>query len=163
MSFDNQTPNVSNQLPISSDFPIKDKELKQMVDDTYSRIVTAVNTKIGGLYQPIETATFQEFYITNTQSSQDVYRTTIDFGPLPNTSVDRISHNLDVNDNFTLVKIYGAASDQDDLTYIPLPFASPVLIENISLSMDSEDVIIQTGSDRSNYKTSYVIIEYTKG
>lgn len=163
MSFDNQTPYQSNQLPKSIDFPIENKELKYLVTEAYSKIVSAVNTKIGGNYQPIETSTFGKFFIVELQQMQDIFRITIATGTLPDNTTLLVPHNLDVDEDFTLVNIYGSATDTNNLTFIPLPYSSPVLNENISLSMDQENVIITTGSTRSNYTQSYVVIEYTKG
>jgi hypothetical protein len=48
------------------------------------------------------------------------------------------------------------------MQYIPLPYASPTLVNNIQLSVDATNVTITTGIDYSAYTVTYVILEYIK-
>lgn len=89
-----------------------------------------------------------------------VFRKVVICGALPNAGLKTIPHYLPINSGVTATRIYGAASDTTGLTYIPLPYASPTLANNIELSVDANNVNITTGANRTNYNMSYVIIEY---
>lgn len=91
-----------------------------------------------------------------------VYRTTVNFGALPNAGLKSVAHGIPFTAAFSATRIYGAASDTTGLTYIPLPFASPVLNENIKLDVDAVNVNVTTGINRTNYNLCYIVIEYLK-
>ena len=62
--------------------------------------------------------------------------------------------------NPMLTRIYGVASDLAGTTFMPLPYASPVLADNIELWVDNANVNIKVGKDRSSYTVSYIVVEY---
>ena len=84
----------------------------------------------------------------------------INFGALPNAGTKSVPHNIPINGSYTFTRIYGAASDTTGLNYIPLPYASPTAANNIELNLDATNVNIITGSNRSNFNITYVIVEY---
>jgi hypothetical protein len=43
-----------------------------------------------------------------------------------------------------------------------LPYASPTDADNIELSVDVTNVSITTGSDRTGFTTTYIVLEYIK-
>jgi hypothetical protein len=163
MSFSSDIPLQSNQLSVSVEFPKPDDSaFLDTLSLTYKRIADAVNTKEGALYQPVETATFQKYFKpAETQNFRNVYRMTINFGTLPNTTSDTEPHNIDFTENFRVTRIYGAATDPVNLLYIPLPYASASGAD-IELSLDATNVIITTASNRTAFTESTVVIEYTK-
>lgn len=91
-----------------------------------------------------------------------VFRTVVNFGALPNAGAKAVPHNIPFNFAFSATRIYGAASDTTGLTYIPLPFASPTLNQNIQLDLDAVNVNITTGINRTNYNLCYIVIEILK-
>lgn len=95
-------------------------------------------------------------------SQRPVFRTVVNFGALPNAGIKSVVHNIPFNNGFSATRIYGAASDTTGLTYIPLPFASPVLNQNIQLDLDAVNVNVTTGINRSNYNLCYIVIEILK-
>lgn len=163
MSFSSDIPLQSNQLPISIEFPSPDDPaFLDTLSLAYKRIADSVNTKEGALYQPVETSTFQKYFKpAETQNFRNVYRMTVNFGTLPDTSSDTEPHNIDFTERFRVTRIYGAATDPVNLLYIPLPYASPTG-DDIELSLDATDVIITTASNRSNFTECTVVIEYVK-
>jgi hypothetical protein len=92
-----------------------------------------------------------------------VFRTTINFGALP-AAVKSVNHNIGITNPspFTFTRIYGVASDTVNRLYIPLPYASPTLNENIKVDVTATQVTITTGIDRSNYNVCYIVLEYIK-
>lgn len=163
MSFTSDNPLQTNQLPISVEYPQDPKLLQVVNTETYKRTANAVNTKTSGLYLPQEIASFQQYFTSgNPMQNRDVYRKVVDFGALPNTAAKTVAHGITFDSNSTLTRLYAAATDPVNLLYIPIPYASPTLANNIELSLDSTNVIITTGNNRSAFTTCYVVIEWLK-
>lgn len=164
MGFTSDIPSLGNQLPISLDFPSDQNAFRDRIQDVYQSIASAVNSKIGGLYSPIEKITSEQYFDPlNISKYKNVYRKVVDFGALPNASTKSVLHGIDFSENSYLTHLYSAASDPINFEYLPLPFASPVLASNISLSIDQNNINITTGSDRTAFTTCYVVIQYVKG
>ncbi len=89
-----------------------------------------------------------------------VFRTVVNFGALPNAGAKAVAHGLTVNAATSFTRIYAAASDPVGFNYIPIPYASPTLANNIEISVDANNVTITTGSNRTNFTICYVILEY---
>ena len=87
-------------------------------------------------------------------------RKMIVMGTLPNTGTISIAHNITIDANTIFTRIYGTANDTAANTYIPLPFASPTLANNIQVDVDATNVNITTGSNRTNYTRTYIILEW---
>jgi hypothetical protein len=98
------------------------------------------------------------FIENNPGSFKNVYRTVISFGELPNSTSKSIPHNINGwGSNFLLTRAYGAGTDTEGLSSIPIPN------EGIFLEINSTDVTITTTSDFSSYTQTTVVLEYTKG
>lgn len=97
-----------------------------------------------------------------------IFRKVIDTATLPNAGVSTIAHNIVVvpalpnPTTFRFTRIYGAATDPVNHVFIPLPYSSPVLNENISVYADTTNVYITTGINRTNFTVSQIVLEYTK-
>ena len=91
----------------------------------------------------------------------DVYVKRIDFGPLPNKSSKVIASGIDFN-NATLVKLEGIAKYSTNNIAFTIPFANPSTLEySIMLNVDnSNNVVITTGSNRSDYNGVVTIYFY---
>lgn len=164
---------LSNQLPISIDFP-RDKEsydeLIQCIDLLYKRIANAVNTKEGAIYQPIELASFGRYPLRSTTAPYpylpnqfvNIYRKTIDFGALPNTALKSVAHGIAFTTAFKMTIIYGCATDPVNQLYIPIPFSSPTLNQNIKIDIDGTNINITTAIDYSAFTMCNVVLEYSK-
>ena len=87
---------------------------------------------------------------------RDVFRVVINFGALPNATTKSVAHGISVNAGTTFTCIYACASDTTGFNYIPIPYASPTLVNNIELKVDATNVTIITGSNRSNFNVCYV-------
>jgi hypothetical protein len=136
-----------------------------MVRTYLNQIATAVNTKDSGYYNQIQTVTGQQFVPTfdlNRSASaqyRDVVRVVVATGTLPNTGTITVAHGITFTANMVATRIYGAATNPSN-AWIPLPYASPVLANNIELNLDATNVNITTGSNRTSFTTSYVVIEF---
>lgn len=145
------------------------KELLVRLYQNINNISLALNLKDSGYYNNIGTFVNGQLWFPNPAYNsstlikptfRQVFRVVINFGTLPNIGTKSVAHNITINTSYTFTRIYATASDTTGLTYIPIPFASPVLVENIKLDVDANNVNITTGSNRTNYNVCYVILEY---
>ncbi|CAB4127761.1 hypothetical protein UFOVP97_27 [uncultured Caudovirales phage] len=146
------------------------KELIIRLTQKINEMIIALNLKDTGYYVLNEFLNSQVFFpnplLTDTTPQspyfRQVYRLVVNFGALPNAGLKSVPHGLVPTALWSFTRIYGAATDPIGLNYIPLPYASPVLANNIELNVDAVNVNIITGSDRTNFTTTYVILEYIK-
>ena len=147
------------------------RELLVRMYQNLSNMANLLNIKDSGYYVINEFLNSQGFFqnpatVNNTDIQpelRNVFRTVVNFGALPNTGTKSVAHNIMITNTFSFTRIYAAASDQTGLTYIPIPYASVTAIaDNIELYVDSTNVNIITGSNRSNYTLCYVVLEYIK-
>lgn len=152
---------------------IQSPEFKELLIRLYQNInsiTTALNLKDSGYYDTLEFVTGSQLFPNPSLSSssstvptfRNIYRTTVNFGALPNTAAKAVAHGIPITAGYSFVKIYGAASDQAALSFIPLPYASPTLANNIQVDVDATNVTITTGSNRTNFTIAYVVLEYIK-
>lgn len=159
MSFSSDRPGLQNQLPLSVELSEDPKEMRFDINDLYQSIASAVNNKIGGLYVPEEKINSEQYFDpSNLQKLKQVYRMTVDFGALPNTSSKSVAHNVSGwNSSWRLTSAWGGASDPVNLQYLPIPN------DGILLEINSTSVTVTTTSNRSAFTASTIVIEYTKG
>lgn len=144
------------------------KELLIRLYQNINNITLALNLKDSAYYTQQEFLNGQAFFANpntvNFENNQrQAYRMVINCGALPNIGTISIPHNIDIMPSYTFTRIYGCSSDQTNLSYLPLPYSSSISIaNNIELNVDSSYVNITTGTDRSSYVTTYVILEYLK-
>lgn len=86
-----------------------------------------------------------------------IYKKTVDIGNLPNNTSKSVAHNI--SNLSTLVKIEGAAKSSTG--FLPLPTVLTVAANQVGVTVDSTNVNIYTGLDRSSY-SGYVTLYYTK-
>lgn len=163
MSFSSDKPLQANQLPISIKLPESPEDLNQELVLLFKRYANAVNTKTGGLFQNLETAAFDQYVVENNPLTfRPVYRKMIFFGTLPNTATKSVAHGIAFGTSFRLVRIYGAATDPVGLVYIPLPYSSPTLNQNIKLNADATNVNVETAINYTAFTSTTIVLEYVK-
>lgn len=161
----------STLIPISNivdpsllrDMDIKSDEFKRyMVSlvENVNSILLAVNAKDVGIYNNEETITGQNYFNDDKNEQRPVYRKVIDFGALPNTAIKTVAHGLDAAWEYKFTRIYGVASDSTNKIYIPIPYSSSTAADIIELYVDSTNINITTGKDRTSFDTTYVVVEY---
>lgn len=163
--------NTTNVWDVPGLNEVKDPTVQQLLIRLYQNIgeiALVLNVKDTGFYNTDEFVNGQLWFqnplnaSTNTNSTEfrQVLRKVINFGALPDTALKSVAHGITCTSSTTFTRIYATSSDTTGLTYIPIPFASPVLAENIKLDIDATNINITTGSNRSNYNVTYVILEY---
>lgn len=89
-----------------------------------------------------------------------IYRKVVNFGSLPNATSKNVSHNISNLENMINIKGW---TKRDDGTTFPLPYESGTNIsENIALFTNNTNISIYCGTNRTEFSTTYIILEYTK-
>lgn len=147
----------------------KFKELLIRLYQQVGNIAMAINGKDTGIYDTSEFVCGQTFFPNpnpiagQPNKERQVYRKVISFGTLPNTATKTVAHDIALSPGLFFTRIYGTAADPLTNKYIPLPFTSPGALGGaIELWVDGANVKIITGSDRTAFTITYVVLEYLK-
>ena len=115
--------------------------------------VTADKTAFGGDYSTGEVNTGFTWVDAKT-----IYKKTVNFGALPNTTTKTVAHGITAVDS--VINVTGVAKFTTGV-FFPLPFAALTLPSQIQMFVDGTNISIATGSDRSS-GSAYITIYYTK-
>lgn len=142
----------------------------QPLQQQINSINMVLNTKVSGYYALSEFVNGAVWYpdpaLTSATAQSPTWRQefqkVIVIGTLPNAAGTlTIAHGLTVTSGYSFTQIYGSANDPST-TFIPLPYASPVLADNIELWADTTNVYIKVGKDRSGFTDTRVVLKYIK-
>lgn len=155
-------------VPVYDVVPEKWEEARPFLVETLKKITNAVNTREIGFFLDQELLAGKQFIpganiVANGGSNQQfrtVLRKVIDFGQLPNTGLKGVLHGINVDANFTLVQMYGAATDPVSLVSFPLPLDSAGTKTGVALFMNATQVLILTESNRSTFTRCFITVEY---
>lgn len=153
-------------LPQSHTIPEDWENGRAYFVEHFKKIVNNLNVKEIGYYLDEEVLTGKQFIpssTTNYDTStpfRNVFRMVVNFGQLPNNTTKSVAHNITVNSNFTLVSIYGGATNPSNFNCLPLPFVSAGASGQIELYMDATNINITTTSDRTAWTTCFIVCEY---
>lgn len=87
-----------------------------------------------------------------------IYKKTINFGALPNATSKKVAHNIA---SFSrVIRTEGVACYTNGVS-LPLPFVSNVQNASVELSVNSTEITIAAGTNRSG-ATAYTTVYYTK-
>lgn len=173
MSTNNFEPNPFNFQPDVYLFPEQyNDDFRLQLRKYLNDITIALNVKENGFYLEDETPTGAIFIpifttdgATNTKF-RPMFRTVVDFGALPNNSTKTVPHGISTTQNYSVVHLYGAATQPGASTLtssIPIPQAGIPNNDRIELEIDATNVIITTARNtRSDYTRTFVTIEYIK-
>ncbi len=143
------------------------KELLVRLYQQINNVANILNIKDTGQYQLSEFVNGQVYFsnpattVASGEPLEDrqVMRKVINFGALPNTGTKAVAHGITCTIKTSFTRIYACASDPAG-NYIPIPYASPTDANEIELKVDGTNVTIITGSNRTNFTITYVILEY---
>ena len=160
---------LESYVPVYDAVPDKWEDARPFVVEQLKRLANAVNIREIGWFIDEEVLSGKAFIpgLNNaadggtSQQYRQILRKVIDFGPLPAAAIKAVPHGITVDANFTLVQIYGAATDPITFQSIPIPFSTPnALNQNILLSMDAFNVNVVVGINFSNFTRCFITIEY---
>lgn len=141
------------------------KELIVILAQYFNDLAINTNLRDVGMYNTLELINGQQFFRTSAtpgdNSLRPVYRKVIYYPTaLPNAGTVAIPHNLTLTASCSFTRIYGVANNLTGGSFLPLPYASPTLANNIELSVDTTNINVTTGSNRTAYTVNYFIVEY---
>ena len=145
-----------NSDPTSPEFRDGLVRLYQVINN----IAMLLNVKDTGQYSPLEYVCGRQYLFG--QNPLQVFRKVISFGSLPNTGTATVAHGIKVDTNTVFTNIYGTTTDTTAKVGLPLPYASSTAANNIELNVGATNITIITGSDRTSFTTTYIVIEYIK-
>lgn len=148
----------SNNPYLPTSFKYDTETLIPRLQDNYADVAQAVNRREVSLYTTAEIRNGVEYQIGTT--NHGVFRKVIDFGALPNATTKNVAHNITTNANTFFTRIYGTSKDSGASIYIPLPFAAPIASNAISVVVNATNVSITTGTNRTNFTETYIVLEY---
>lgn len=150
---------------------INSQEFRDLLVRLYqniNNIALSVNIRDAGYYDQTEFINGQLFFpdpslsstTAQTPTYRQVFRKVVDFGALTNSSTKNVAHDLDMSvATYIFTRIYGCASDTVGKNFIPLPFGGGA---PISVSVNATNVSVTTTSNRTNFTTTYIVLEYIK-
>jgi len=165
----NTSQQFESYVPVYDTCPENWEEARQFLVEQLKKISNAVNIREIGWFLDEELLSGKQFIPSVssgiTQGTAPQYRTilrkVIDTGTLPNSGTSTIPHGIVFDANFTLMQLYGAATEPPPgTTAIPLPYVDANPANNIQLYIDGTNVIIVTTSNQSKYTRSFCVIEY---
>lgn len=148
---------------------IKSPQFKELLVRLYqnlNRMCLVLNTKEGGYYSLNQFVTGQQYFPAAAATSlvnalyRPVTRKVINFGTLPNTGTTSVAHGINFMSGVSFTHIYGTSTDPVAFSSIPLPYASSVAADNIELKVDATNVTVITGSNRSAFTLTYIVLEF---
>jgi len=176
----NSQANPGAMLPTTYDFDpsvlydveVTSPEFKELIirlAQNMNRMLLVLNLKDTGYYTLEEFLNSQAFFpnpALNSTTAQtpvfrQAFRKVINFGALPNATTTSVAHNINITSGYSFTRIYGTATNPST-AFIPIPFSSPTLNQNIKITVDGTNVSITTGIDYSAYTICYVVLEYIK-
>ncbi len=145
------------------------KELLVRLYQNINNIALVLNVKDTGIYD-IQQFVNGQLYFPNpalnsstaqTPDLRQVYRLVVNFGALPNAGTKTVAHGITCTTTTSFTRIYGCATKPTvAFEYIPLPYASATLVNNIELFVDGTNVNVVTAADYSAYTITYIILEF---
>jgi hypothetical protein len=162
---------VSQELKESDYSNASIGELLVRLYQNTNSIIGALNAKESGYYDTQQVVSGQLFFPNSSAATPQelnwnyrpgirklIFYTTA----LPNTGTVPIPHLIDFTNspNFTFTHIYGCTNNPTTHEGLPLPYAHPTAANAIALSADATKVYITTGSDRTGWTITYIVLEY---
>ncbi len=145
------------------------KQFIKVLTERINDISLQLNLKDTGIYSEEEFVNSQVFFpnpslsptTAQNPTQRQVFRKVINFGALPAITTKTVAHGITIDANTSFTRIYGVAN-RPGLTFIPLPYSSSTLSQNISVSVGTANITIKTAADFSPFTTTYVVLEYIK-
>lgn len=145
-------------IPISSDLKIDNKNFSVDLHHNFSNLALSLSSKQNGSFSALTLPAGITIFPEEDGGEQGLF-VYVDVGTLPNTaSTMTFPHGLTIARS---VRIFGTADDTTAKINLPLPFVSSVGADVIGLYLDSTNINIIVGKDRSSY-TARIGILFTE-
>jgi hypothetical protein len=154
-------------VPSYAAIPDKWEDARPFVVEQLKRHANAINVREIGFFLDEELLSGKSFIpgINNaldgetSQQFRTILRKVVDCGALPNAGLKSVPHGIFIDANFTLIDLFGAATDPIALLSFDLGHAAAPP-NQVEIYLDAINVNIVTGTNRSTYTRSFITIEY---
>lgn len=166
-------PRANELLYEYADFPREfSEEFRTRMIQVINDMCISINSKESGWYSDESTITGEKVlptYSKNLEGAQSVYyrtvrRKCIFTQALPNSSAKSIAHNIQFPKKSVGWRLWGCASQIDGNEelqgFLQIPYAHPTPANCIALYCDRQNIIITTGTNRTNFNFSFAVVEY---
>ena len=163
MTFSSQQ--FETYVPVYDVVPEKWEEARPFLVEMLKKITNSLNVKEVGFFLDEELLSGKSFIPgatlpgNNPGLFRQVLRKVVDFGALPNAGLKSVPHGIVFDINFTLIQLFGAATDPVNFLAIDIGHAAAAP-NQVEIFLDATNINIITGSNRSAYTRTFVIIEY---
>lgn len=174
MSFSSDQPQLSNQLPLSIDFPENPELFLETLGLTYKRIVDSTNTKIGGLFLLQQMANFERWFkqsdtapfTIDTTRTRNGYRNTLNMialngGPIASGATINVPHGIPLTNDSSITRIFGGARSTGPF-FLPIPYApNPTALNtSIEVFLDLTTITLHNGAGQNQLNQVFIVVEY---
>jgi hypothetical protein len=151
---------------------VKNPEFKELLVRLYQNIGSisqVINNKDTGVYHTDEFLCGQIYFPNpnpiagQPNDFRQVYRKVVNFGALLDTATKTMAHDITITPGLFFTRIYGITKDPVANIWLPLPYSSPGALGNaIELNVNGANITVITGSNRTAYTQTYIVLEYLK-
>jgi len=147
--------NLESYVPVYDAVPEEWEDAREFLVEHLKKISNAVNIREIGWHLTEELLSGKQFtppaVVTGASDQyRSIFRKVIDCSPLI-AGANTFAHDINFNASFTLMQLYGAATDS--LAFIAIPLPNDV----DSLSMDATNINITVSAP---YDRCFVVVEY---
>jgi hypothetical protein len=89
-----------------------------------------------------------------------IYKKTINFGSLPNATSKSVAHGISGYENF--ISFSGWAKLSGSNVFFSLPHTDTIAANSIRVNVNSGNVEVIAGIDRTTFTTSFITVYFTK-
>jgi len=152
-------------VPVYDVVPEEWEEARPFLVEMLKKITNSLNSKEVGFFLDEELLSGKAFIPgatlpgNNPGIFRQVLRKVVDFGALPNAGLKSVPHGIVYDANFTLVQLFGAATDPIGLQSIGIGHAAAPP-NQVEIFLDAVNINIVTGSNRSAFTRTFIVIEY---
>lgn len=169
--------NTSSAFLIQNQYFSDDQQqFLQQITKINADIARAVNIRDIASYDTTELMTGQQFFASSSQTVVEPlpkrysFRTTVNFGALPNNSTKSVAHNIQgidpgTNSTFSFTRIYGTATNPTTGSFkaVPIPYVNVGTPgDGIEIWVDATNVNIKTTTANWTAFSAIVVLEYLK-
>lgn len=154
-------------VPVYDSVPEKWEQGRQFLVEHLKKISNAVNIREIGWYLDEELLTGKAFIPavpvpndnTIPRQPRQILRKVVDIGPLPD-GVSMIPHGIVVDFNFTLIQMWGSATDPVSLVSFTYSYSPSPDANGVQMYISGANIVIQNNVSRLSYTRNFVFIEY---
>lgn len=146
-------------LPPSWEYPTQPNSVPAAIQQREALTANLLNLREIGAYFTEATSTGQSWPTSNPVQSRTTLRKLFQVAALPNNTTLNVAHGIAVNGTFRLTALYGAASNPATNSYLPLPYVSNPVTDQIRLAATGTNLVIQSWADYSGY-SALIVMEW---